>query len=360
MPLLDGVLFVDNSMMELLITCTRQLEYNKLRARIAAHEKPSLNFGGAMHEALEYRYVVSKDVKPFTHEIQCTILNECFENKPNPVDDWRNFNWACELIERYNHRYMIEPFNTLQYETPIPCPKCQEDSVKDCLWCGNTRLRHAMIELSFALPLFTHPIKDMSIIALQDQPFVEANGGVIIMYTGRIDLPVMWEGGLYIIDHKTTSMLGSQFFERNSMSAQQRGYVWAFQKLTGMKANGYCINALRTKEPPLYISDPVKAVPKGQSPEKWWSESFARERYFTNEDTLTEWWENTVELIHEFFWHYHRGVMPMKTAWCTQYGRCQYYDVCSLPRRDRELMLSSGNYTANTWSPLKEPSQSKQ
>jgi hypothetical protein len=370
MPLVDGCLFVDNSMLELLTTCPRQLEYNKLFARVAAAEKPSLNFGSAIHDALEFRYVHGEAIDPYVEQDQLTILNDSFARRPTPEDDWRNVNWAAELMRKYNELHRLEPFNLLQYDTPIVCPRCQgadgiinaKNEAMQCLWCAGTKVRKTMVELPFALELFTLPrrMSERSWVTEADRKHVERHDGIPVMYSGRIDLPVFWDGGLFVMDHKTTSMLGSSFFERASMSAQQRGYCWAFNKLTGHKVHGYCINALRTKEPPQYIFNPTKAVPKGQSPEKWWGESFQREKFYTTPDAIEEWRQNTIELIHEFVWHYSRDVMPMKTAWCTQFGRCQYYDVCSLPRESRHLMLTSGNYTDNTWNPLREPSQAKQ
>lgn len=315
-------------MLELLITCPRALQYNKLHQRIAAADKPSLSFGSAIHKALEYRYAECVEADPYCEEGQIQVLTKYFESAPAPVDDWRNLNWAVELIKKYNERYRLEPFNVL---------KTPDD--------------HPLVELSFAIELYQHvPVYD---------PAVDCKV-VPVMYSGRIDLPVQWDNMLFVLDHKTTSMLGSQFFERAAMSAQQRGYCWAFEKLTGQKVNGYCINAIRTKEPPQYIFNSEKAAPKGQSPDKWWAESFQREKFFTTPAAIEEWRQNTIELCEEFFWHYSRGVMPMKTAWCCQFGRCQYYDVCTLPAESRGTMLESGLYTNNVWSPLREPSQAKQ
>jgi hypothetical protein len=322
LPLIDGCLFVDNSMIELLTTCPRALQYNKLHQRIAAADKPSLSFGSAIHLALEYRYAQGGNVDPYVEDEQIKVLSSFFEEHPAPVDDWRNLNWSVELLKRYNERYRLEPFNLL-----------------------TTSDGKVMVELPFALELYRHT--DIGMV-------------VPVMYSGRIDLPVLWDNALFVMDHKTTSMLGSQFFERAAMSAQQRGYCWAFEKLTNRKVNGYCINAIRTKEPPQYIFDAAKAAPKGQSPDKWWSESFQREKFYVNDVQIEEWRQNTIELCEEMFWHYSRGVFPMKTAWCCQFGRCQYYDVCTLPAESRGTMLDSGLYTNNTWSPLKQPTQAKQ
>lgn len=314
-------------MLELFQTCCRALEYNKLHARVGATAKPSLAFGSAIHTALEYRYKRYK-AGPVDFDFQeevAKLLTPKFEANPPPIDDWRNLNWALEVVRRYNEKYPFEAFNLLTAKTDYMSPG-GEVVVK---------AGEPLVELPFMVPLFTY----------KDIP---------VYYTGRIDLPVMIEDQVFVIDHKTTSMLGSQFFERAAMLAQQRGYVWAFREVTGMPLAGYIVNGIRTKEPPLKLTS-GSASPNDIS--KWWNESFQRERFYLDVDAIDEWKNNTIHLVEEFFWHYSQGYMPMKTGWCTMYGRCQYYDVCTLPAKDRGVMLSSNLFTDNVWSPLKEPSQ---
>ena len=333
LPLVDGCLFVDNSMLELLTTCPRALEYNRLHQRVAAVSKPSLAFGSAIHLALEHRYrnygVHAPDVS--LEMEQSEILTRFFNDNPQPEGDYRNLNWAFEMVKRYNQTYDLEPFQLLT------------DAKGD-----------KMVELSFALPLFTY-----------FPTLREANGnneawaqGIPIIYTGRIDLPVIWDNQLFIGDHKTTSIIGPSFFDKMKMSAQQKGYAWAFGELTGQKPVGYFINAIRTKEPPLSLGK--EGGRTKQTVAQWWRETFQRERYFLQPGELDEWKSNAIALVEELFYHYQKDYMPMKTAWCSQYGRCPYFDVCSLPQNDRLIALGSNWYTDNTWNPLKVPTQSKQ
>ncbi len=330
LPLIDGALFVDNSMLELLTTCPRALQYNRFERRIAAVSKPSLSFGSAVHLALEHRYKTYKNLTPdavLDSEVS-DLLTKFFEE--NPVgEDYRNLNWAQKIVKKYNEKYDIEPFQLMVGPDGQP-----------------------LVELSFALPLFTHYIYHPEGADLCDPIAVP------VIYTGRIDLPVLWDSQLFIIDHKTTSMIGQQFFDKMKMSAQQKGYCWAFEQLTGKKVHGYCINAIRVKEPPLSLGK--EGGRTKQTEATWWNDSFQRERYFLQPGEMEEWKTNCIALIEEMFYHYQKGLLPMKTAWCSQFGRCQYYDVCSLPASDRNLMLESGMFTENLWNPLKTPTNAKQ
>lgn len=331
LPLIDGCLFVDNSMLELLTTCPRALEYNRFHQRVAAVSKPSLAFGSAIHLALEHRYknygVHAPDVS--LEMEQSEILTTFFDSNPPPADDFRNLNWAFEMIKRYNQTYDLEPFQLLT------------DAKGD-----------KMVELSFALPLFTYKVSE------SNEPLLQKLLDIPVIYTGRIDLPVIWDNQLFIGDHKTTSMIGPSFFDKMKMSAQQKGYAWAFGELTGQKPVGYFINAIRTKEPPLSLGK--EGGRTKQTVAQWWRETFQRERYFLQPGELDEWKSNAIALVEEMFYHYQKGYMPMKTAWCNSYGRCPYYDVCSLPQSDRNIALQSGWFTKNVWDPLKKPTQAKQ
>ena len=347
LPLANGSLYVDNSMIELLTTCPRALEYNRFHKRVAAVSKPSLAFGSAIHLALEHRYKAYKNMAPdaILADEQSQLLSKFFEENPGDPEDYRNLNWACEIIRRYNDRYATEEFQLLTDENG-----------------------EVQVEMSFALPLFNMEVwlpdkalRGLSVLIIPDEVrigYIKAS--IPVIYTGRIDLPVMWDDQLFIIDHKTTSILGPQFGDKMKMSAQQKGYCWAFEQLTKKKVAGYCINAIRVKEPPAYLTNPDSPRKGKNTVDSWWQESFVRERYFLQAGEMEEWKRNVIALIEEMFWHYSNDYMPMKTAWCNQFGRCAYFDVCSLSGSDRGVMLSSGMFTENTWNPLKTPTTSKQ
>lgn len=369
LPLVDGCLFIDNSgFVESTNTCYRKYEYAQLRKRILAGEQPALTFGSALHLALEYRYVKAQNqrVEPWIDEEVATLLTDLYAEHPTPEGDWRTLNWAVELFKKYNERYSIEEFQLLKYDKPVECPYCSANgrSVGStpenpiiCPWCSGTGQRPLMVEMSFALPLYTHEAR-WSNYKGHVLPIVNGNVQIPVIYTGRIDLPISLEGRLYILDHKTTGLMGPSFFDRMMMATQMRGYCWAFRELTGQMPAGYVVNGIRTKEPPQYVtSGDTGGSRKYQSPAVWWSESFQRERYYVDTAKLDEWKQNTITKVEEFFWHYSRGSLPTNSESCTKYNmRCPFFRCCELEASDRLTMLNSGDYVPNTWTPLKAPS----
>lgn len=317
----DGALYLDNSFMEGLTTCPRAVQYSRINKRIKASRSAALNFGSAIHLALEHRYKTYANIQPdpLLLEQQIEVLQKHFADNPPEEGDYRHLNWAIEIIRRYNDRYAIEQFQLLQNEKG-----------------------EVLVELPFALPLFTGECLGQKIP---------------VIYTGRIDLPIHIDGQLFVLDHKTTSMLGSQFSLGVQMSAQQRGYAWAMQQLTQEEVRGYVINAIRVKEPPAYLTDPDSKRKGKLTAETWWQESLVRERVYILPGMLDEWKRNTIALVNELFHHLSSDYMPMKTAWCNKYGACQYCEVCQLGQDDRGIMLSSGLFADNHWDPLKDPVQ---
>ncbi len=352
LPLTDGRLLIDNSFLETFV-CPRRTQYNRLSKRILSAATPALNFGTSCHKALEHRYkeCLANSPDSITESAQCSILTEFFAANPPPDGDRRDLNFAVELfITRYNRRYPSEPFSILTDD-------------KDA----------ALIELPFALPIGAVHISDKTLPSSLE-----------IWYSGRIDLPVLWDNQVVVIDHKTTSFLGPQFFEEMKMSPQPEGYCYAFEKLTGKPVNGYCINAIRTAAKPIYVqkweekrksilddysdlpgpsitadvadrvySSALGAKERKLDPAKWWEEAYARDRTFLRPGQLDDWHQNTMALVETFLWHYQRDYLPMMKKECIgKYGKCQYYEVCSLSKEQRETILNSGMFTDNNWTPL--------
>lgn len=339
LPLVDGVLFIDNSFLDLMV-CYRQTQYAKLNQRILAGVNAAINFGTAGHAVWEHRYK-TYGTRPPNEKLeaeQVELLTKFFADNTPPEGDRRDLNYAIELfVKRYNKRYIVEPFELFHDEQGQP-----------------------MVEMAFALPLFTA-------------------GKLPVFYHGRIDLPVRENGRVLVYDNKTSSILGPYYFEGERVSPQHEGYCWSFEQLTGIKVDGFCINGVRTSEKPQYVllweakqktglddfvvdePPPVPVVDangkKKPDPKLWWHEAFQRDKVYLRPGQLDDWKQNTIVLVEEFLWHYNRGYMPQRKKWCVgKYGKCQYYNIChDLPPEQRELVLNSGMFVDNTWSPLVKP-----
>lgn len=348
LPLENGALFISASFLERLETCPRSAQYYKLDNRISIGNASGLNFGKILHSALELYNIRQGegDSQDVIDQKVLSLLEKEFSTHPPEDSDHRNLNWAVEIYQNYVKQFEFDQYQLLKYEEPILCPDCQGQEEKQgvCLSCNHTGKRSVMAEVPFAVKLFDYsPSNDDSraLFAAQTGLF-----SIPIYYHGYIDLPVKLQDQIFVLDYKTTSVLGASFWDDKKMSAQQKGYCWAMQESTGMDVAGYVVRAIRTSKIPDSTRNgtPNKRTGEVASISKWWSKSFPEEKFYLGTNELQEWKENAIALVEEFLWHYSRGYFPKKTQWCSgRFGRCQYFEVCSVfPPEDRPLILNSG------------------
>lgn len=298
-PLIDGSLLIDNSSLERFTTCPRSAEYYIVRKRESADPKTALEFGKAIHEALAVRYADPEPnyVDSAMESRQIERLAKSFEGIEIPEGEFRTYDRAVQMLQEYNKRYPMEPFKVLKTKDGKPA-----------------------VELSFAVPL-----------GMADN--------IPIVWTGRIDLIVEWDGQVWIGDHKTTSMLGANYFSEFYNSAQMSGYIWAASKLLGIPVRGVFINALANRRP-TKTGTPIE---------------FARDRIYYLPENVEEWATNTLTICSDFIHNCDRDYFPQHMKWCVnKYGKCPYFDVCTLPPEQRATMLGSNLFKDVTWSPLND------
>jgi hypothetical protein len=343
LPIIDGCLYIDNSQLENFQTCSRQWQYGYVERRIL-DKSSATRFGSAIHKALEWRYL-----KPDFHavidgpDMEAVGLKYLADN-PDLNEEWRNAEQLQIVLREYNKTYPYETFRIHEHPKKLTLAERWTHVAGD--QTGFSRDLSATSQ---------HHILDLARVPRQaDKPFVErpfaiplavfAYRGtpVTVIYTGRIDL-VTWDGPhLWIWDHKTTSIMGEAYFDGLRMSAQFLGYMWAANQLFKTKPTGYNVNILGSRAP--------TAKGTGKRVE------LARLPVYKDWSLVDEWLTNTIQLLEEVFFHANKGNFPLKKVWCVgKFGKCQYYDVCSLPTPEaRRAMISSGLYKNNEWSPLNE------
>jgi len=309
LPLIDDALFIDNSSLERFTTCPRSAQYYLLDKREGNEERQGLGFGKHIHEILDARYSFHPNVIP---DDMSTVLQgrgtlaRMTARADTVFADWipedgsfRTLATALNFINVYNETYPVEAFSVLT----LPNGK---------LGC----------EVPFALPLCS----------------VEVEGREIkVMWTGRIDLIYKREERVYIMDHKTTSMMVPSYFREFELSSQVFGYVWAVQELLGVIVDGFCVNALAFRKP----------TKTGKSLE------LLRHIVPIDQSLVAEWKHDTETIVGDLVNMASREDFPKHTKWCVnKYGICEYAPICGLPPAQRAVLLGSNMYRDVTWSPL--------
>jgi PD-(D/E)XK nuclease superfamily len=168
------------------------------------------------------------------------------------------------------------------------------------------------VEFSFATPLpFNHPVT-----------------GLPLIFAGKADAVVDYAGGLYILDEKTTTSLGSQWAKQWDLRAQFTAYAWGLKQL-GFKPAGSIVRGISILKTKFETQQAIV----GQ--EQWKIDRWEKEMHRTVAAMINDY--KTQDFA------YNLG------AACAEYSGCPYRMVCLSP--DPEPWLNT-YYEKHEWHPL--------
>lgn len=322
----EYTLELDHSSLSGLLECKRSVLWKLIFSR-SNYPSSALTYGSAMHAGLEvllrHRGLFPDDTTTPYSSMFAAGEAKFMENPP-PVGEYRDYNMFCNFLELYIKRE--EKDNKLLY--PI-------------IYNGIPA-----VELPFAVPL--GEIEINNICPFDRRLIVENSDGrhpnndesfyiskVHIVWTGIIDLIIEQNGQKWIVDHKTTSVVGESYFKGFELSQQLRGYQWATETLLGEQLHGAMLNVIASRKP--------------SSKE----EKFFRRYYPYPRHRIDEWPESILQLSSDLLHSLTTNSFPEETQWCVgKFGTCPYHDVCSEAPENRLLMLSSDKYCDNVWNPI--------
>ena len=296
---------IDNSSLESFTTCARNAEHTLVDKKRPAGRRSPLEFGSAIHDALEHRYRLAVN-RPLTDEEKHQVIQRAVSYlttvSPPEADDWRNASQAHDVLVKYFETYATEVFTVLD------------------------------VENAFSLPLCEIPVDLVDPRTKQHVDLVK------VYWTGKMDVIARnLNNQTFLIDHKTSSMLGPSYYRQFENSQQMHGYCWAASEIYNTPVRTVLINVLGSRKP----------TRTGKSIQ------LERQFYHYPNYMIDNWRHNVETLVADFLSHYFRDYFPMQTAWCVgKYGDCPFLDVCLLEPAQRRVMLDSANYEDNTWSPL--------
>lgn len=202
---------------------------------------------------------------------------------PESMDDYRTLSKCLEVMTEYSKRYPKEVFIT------------------------------KMIEVPFQL--------DLGVRCFDGEP---------IEYGGIFDGLVDHTGQVFILEHKSTSMLGSQYFNQFRPNNQVTGYVWAAQQLSGANVAGALINAIG-----VYAKGATK---------------FERQLTSRTQFEIDEWKQNVKHVCDEIRRAELNDTWEMRTNSCVQYGRCEFLNICQLGQAKERQRLLEQDYLYEPWN----------
>lgn len=354
---------IDWSSIESFLGCNRLAEYKLIHSK-SPQPKSALVFGAAIHAGLEVWYrnkeqigkLISSNGSDDSNSntsgvflTQETLLQRCYlaiestfaEYPIGFINDYRTPEFAIQSFHAYLTHYSGE----------VVTPVIHQD--------------RPLVEFSFSYPLGKIEIptsvfeqwgygtltndeqREAVTHALTSEGTGPTHIPCTIEWTGIVDMIADLSGEHWLVDHKTTSILSGDFFDGFEIAMQPVGYVSAARAaFPELDIQGFMVNVLACRKP-------VSAVTA--SGKKSTAKSFEPHRRFYKYDQWKEdeFRTDALALIEEFIANLTGKYFPRKTQWCIgKYGKCPFFEVCSLPPEQRMMMLESGTYTDNTWKPV--------
>lgn len=298
---------VNSSSLGTLQECMRKAKYSLHEGWKTEMESPATLFGSAIHKALEVYY-----------------NGDPAERKLPKLED-------MELIA-YGHAF--DSTNLLLRATKAFVEKAQ---LLAALPAENKRsIQNGVYTLWHYFKAYI----DDPYVAYIDKsgPFTErkfeyilyADDTLEITYFGTIDLILQHTQTKerLVTDHKTSSVVGSDFFNRLNPNHQYTGYLRGAQKVFGIETNSFLVNCIQVKEKPK--------TSRGTPP------SFPRQVTTRDEDAFVEFEQSVIYAVRAYLFAQEEGFWPLgHVNACATYGGCQYLPICSAPPSMRETILKA-------------------
>jgi hypothetical protein len=272
----------DNSTISCFQTCRRKYYFRHVLHLQPKIKGTALLFGSAIHEGLD-TYYITKDVEKAVDSFRANYQDR-------EGDEIRTLAIGEKLLRTYAKKYANEPF------TPIDKP---EEG-------------------------FVFPIGD-------------------ILYGGRMDLPVDWDGQLWVVEHKTTTRLTGSYFDQFELDKQITGYIVGIEEYYGRKCTGCVLNVM---EP---WKEPIRKTSKTKAP----FDHFLRKAIQRSTALKDRFKYNVQCIVRDILWCEENNEFQEaeKKEACFYYNRpCPFLNLCIYGADEKFIKR---DYIVSKWEPFK-------
>lgn len=298
---------IDNFALTMHQTCPSKFDLRMNEGWTTRRKSGALGFGSCLHEGLAVWYRTGDIAK---------ALLAIHEKWPEamPIDDFRTKEKCVTVMIEYAKMYPTETWSVVGMpdnpviEVPftidtgmyLPCVNCNSDNYQVtlegryedvCRFCSTPR----------------EPIE----------------------YGGIYDMLIDFAGKLFVVDHKSTSVMGSGYFRQFKPNNQMTGYIWAASKLSGQPVSGALINAIG-----IYKVGKTK---------------FEREITSRSQMAIDSWLDDVYTECCNIQYHKVHGHWPKRTNACTLYGLCEFHSVHELDNPTEQRKLLEMSYVQDKW-----------
>lgn len=287
----------DYTSMSTFQSCPKKYYWRMIRHLTPVTVAPALEFGKAIHLALEIYYIF----KNMGYTVESAMDNairafyEVYEDREG--EDRRTLANGEKLLRGYAEVYANEPFKVVG------------------------------TEVGFAVPI--------------DYKNSEGENKSFIL-VGRIDALVNWNGPLYVLETKSTAQLGYGYFNQFEMNQQMDGYLWGAMLSTGEKVQGVIINTLEVWKDVKRVSEKTKKL----------EDHYARDPQTRSDFELEEYKNDMGMQVENILDAEKRNRFPRNKQNCYTYNsRCPYWNLC---KYGEDAKTIARDFVESKWEPYKQ------
>jgi len=272
---------VDYTSLSTFLVCRKKYYWRIIRGIVGKEPPLAAEFGRCIHLAL--------DIWHKEHDLEKTIkaFTDVFVESPD--DEKRTIAVGRKLLSLYAEKYEHEGFKVLaceqEFNVPLPLPPF--------------RLR------------------------------------------GRIDKIIEWDGAVLVMDHKTTSRLGGEFFYKIKPNMQFDGYIWAARQIGYPSCNGILLDALLVAKGLTIPSQLSRLTP------------LARSVDFRTEQDINRYVNNVTSIIRDLELCYKTDVWYENTESCCDFVECPYRRICKEEESLHDRIIEM-DFKVEPWAPTRE------
>ncbi len=303
------VVRINSSSLGIILSCMRKAHYVLDRQLKSMSESPALSYGTAIHKGLEvfYSHPCRERSIPTGFKENSDLMAH---GQPAPSD-----HFLYKAVQAF-----------VESAAPLKAlPDIDKRSVSTGVWLLQNYFATYINDPYEVYCDAQGPVTERTAeVVLWEEP------GLRIILFGTIDVVLQNKASGQILptDHKTTSVVGSEFFNRLKPNHQYTGYLVIAQQVLGLQTNEFLVNGLQVKARPL--------TSRGSGPH------FTRQPTSRSEHDIIEFKQTVVWSVKNYLNSKASGIWPLgHVDACTQWGGCQFSEVCQAPSNLRENMIEA-------------------
>lgn len=309
----DGTVHVEinYSSLNIIMQCLRKAHYALDRNIGPKSENPATLFGSAIHEAMEVFYSAPREERILPPDYKKNFELLAFGGEVADSDKFLLYRTAKAFLKR------AEPLSSLVPE--------DKRSLLNGLWI----LGH-YFDAYLTDPYTVYSDESGPLIERLLSKEIHSEPGLKITVFGTIDVVLenIANKQILVTDHKTSSVVGNDFYNRLKPNHQYSCYVWLAQEMLGLTTDKFMINCLQVK--------PKPKTARGTPP------TFPRQITTRTPEDIKDFKDAVVHHVKSFLKCKETGVWPIGTVEaCTAYGGCTFLQICSSPNSIKENIISA-------------------